>query len=114
MPNIQVPAASADLTGNGNVAGYVTVGSNAAFYPGCVAWLINNDAGSSKRCLIVKLVSTDKIYVRFLPEENQGYKFPAPSAGYSDCTAFTTAKSSRINMEAQLAPVDPASDKALV
>ncbi len=108
MPNIQVPAARADLSSDGSL-GYVSVADNTPFYPGCIAWLQDDDG--SQRCLIVKLEGSDKIWLRFLPEENQGIKFPQPRDGYSDCTSYTTAKSSRIYQEAQLAPVDPAFDK---
>lgn len=104
MPSIQVPAISADLSVNGNAAGYATVASNAGFYPGCIAWIQNDN--TSKRCLILSLSSTDKVYLKFLPEENQGYKFTSPQAGPSSLSAFTTALHSRLYMEAQLAPVD--------
>lgn len=111
MPSIQTPAASADLAQNGSAAGYVQVASNADFYPGAKAWLINDDAGSNQRVLIVSLGSSDKLYLRFILEENARIGFPQPSYGLSDCSAYTTAKHSRICMEAQVVPVVAAFSK---
>jgi hypothetical protein len=114
MPSISVPEASAALTANGGATGYVTVADNTPFYPGCIAWLSNTDA-VNQRCLITDLSGTTLIGIRFLPEENDpvGKQFSARYQGYgrSNCSAFTVAKSSRISMSSQLAPVEPASDK---
>lgn len=109
MPSIQIPAASADLTANGSAAGYATVTSNAAFYPGAKGWLQDDDG--ARRILIVSLSSTDKIYVRFIRDENDTMRGIGPSYGYSDISAYTTAKHSRIYQDAGLAPVDPAFSK---
>ena len=107
--DIQVPAAAANLTANGGATGYVTVADNTPFYPGCIAWL--SDTDGSQRCLITDLVGTTLVGLRFLLEENCGYRFQPPSYGRSNCSAYTLAKSAKINMPAQVAPVEPAFDK---
>ena len=111
MASIQVPATSAALTANGSAIGFATVASNAGFYPGCIGWIQNDN--KSQRCLILSLSSTDKVYLKLLPEENQGYKFSSPQAGPSSLAAYTTLLNSKLYMDAQLAPVDPNYTKKL-
>jgi len=110
MPNIEVPAASADLTADGTGQGYVTVGSNDPFFVGCEAWL-SSDAEPSRRCLIVDLISTNKIGLRFIEEENCGLKFQPPRYGLSDVSAYLVSDNATLSMSQQLAQVDPAFDK---
>ena len=111
MSYIRAPQTSADLTADGSAAGFVTVASNATFFPGCIVWLTSTT--TSQRCLIIKLVGTNQIYLRFVPEEFQKNAPAAPKDGFSDCSPFTLVKASRLNMEAQVAPVDPAFSKLL-
>jgi hypothetical protein len=111
MPHIEAPAASANCTADGTALGYVTVADNAPFFPGCEAWL-KNDNGS-QRCLITDLVSTDQVGLRFLEEENCGSKLQPGHYGRSDCSAYTLLTNSRLYMPQQPAPVDPAYDKPL-
>jgi hypothetical protein len=111
MPSIQVPEMSANLSADGSASGYITVVNNSGYYPGCKAWLRNNSG--SQRCLITDLISTDKVGLRFLLEENCGFRLQPGHYGRSDCSAYTVASNSRLSMPAQLAPVDPLFTKIL-
>lgn len=101
--NIDVPAFGQALTANGDATGYVTVASNAGFYVGCIAFLSNTSL--NQRCVITELVSTNQVGVRFIANDLEQQ---TPQYGSrSNCSAFTTATSARLNQEAQLAKIIP-------
>lgn len=104
--HVQVPAASANLTANGDTdgPGYVRVADNSPFYAGAVGWLADSDG--SQRILITELSGSTIVGVRFIAEENQGFVPPAPNYGRSSTSAFTTAKSARLYMSAQVVNVE--------
>lgn len=120
MPSIAVQAAKATITA-ATSKGRVTVGSNAAFYPGTNAWIGKDDGSLSARVKILACIGTDTLLVRRWPSrkatdateathdlENYG----APSYGLSDVSAFNAT--SHITMESQSAPIDPAFSKRVV
>lgn len=104
--DIQVPSAMASLTVDGGTDGYVTVASNAAFYPGAEAWL-RSDTVDGVHCIITDLVSTNKIGLRFVPERGE----TGPSYGRNSCSAYHVANNAKIYMPKQLVVVDPAFNK---
>lgn len=122
MPHLQVPAASAALSADGST-GYVTVTDSTPYFPGCFAYLSDNNTAGSQRVLITGLGAAGVVYLRFVRDVNQGYGFqkgtfagynlPSPNYGNSDCTAWLMANSARLSMGAQLAPVDANNAKRL-
>lgn len=104
--NIEVPAFAQVLTGDGDSGGvgYATVADNSGFYVGCVAYINNN--ATQKRCVIVDLVGTTKVGLRFISEEFGTQAYPV-YGGHSSLAAFTVATASRLNMDRQLAKIQP-------
>lgn len=93
---IPIAEAYAALSGNGTAAGYITVTSNANFYPGArvTVW---SDTVEGTECIITDLVSTDKIGLRVVQ--------PYPTYGRNTMAAFTVADNAKINQPGQLVQV---------
>ena len=117
MPNVEIPAANAAFSADGDAQGYITVASNAAFYPGAKVWLIKPLGGApfflpllQQAGIITDLNGATKIGVRFDNPIGTG-----PSYGRNDCSAFTLADGSYIMQERQLVRVEqPIPEKRLV
>lgn len=99
MASIPVSAVSAAFTANGGADGYVTVASNAAFYPGATVWL-SSTAVASQEAIVSDLSGSTKIGVRFVRAVGTG-----PSYGRNDCSAFLAADTAMISMPAQVVPI---------
>ena len=120
MPSIAVQAAKTAVTA-ATATGRLTVTSNAYFFPGTNAWLAKDDGTLAVRVKILACIGTDTLLVRKWPtkpadefrvahgQENYG----PPNYGVSDVSAFNGV-ASRISMEAQTAPVDPAFSKRVL
>jgi hypothetical protein len=119
MPSIAVPAVSLAVSA-ATSAGVVTVASTTDLYPGTNAWLGLSNGNSAIRVRILKIINATTFLVRRWPtkpadefrvahdQENYG----APNYGVSDVSAYNG--SSRISVERQTAPVDPAFSKRIV
>lgn len=101
MPSIWVPEAYAAFAGNGGADGYVTVADNSKFYPGAEVFIVS-DTVTGSRGKITDLVSTNKIGVRLLKE----FPLQPPSYGRSDLSAYLLADNAKIDMPAQVVPVN--------
>ena|SRR5579872_1994217 len=110
--SISVRAASAALSANGNAGGYVTVADASAFYPGARAWL-SDTTGRAQRCIITDIgfSGANTIGLRFvadnvdMPQTASGVN-NGPMYTRSDCSAFTTANGSRIEMDSGVVPIE--------
>lgn len=100
------PEAFALLTMDGDSQGYVTVADNAPFFPGAFAWLFS-DTQPSRYCLITDLQGTTRIGLRFVNEDGSGAGTNAPSYDRSDCSAYLVVDNAKIDMPAQVVPVEP-------
>jgi hypothetical protein len=105
MANIEVPSVFAALTANGDATGYVTVGSTAGFYAGCLGF-IRNDAGA-QRVVITEIKSATQMGLRIIADDNEAQAKLQVYGGRSNLTAYTTATNSKVFQEQQLARVDP-------
>lgn len=110
MHYIEVPATSAALSADGDAQGYVTVASNANFYPGATAWLTSNTQ-PAKYCKITDLSGATKIGLRFINEKTTSGAFVGPSYIRNSCAAYLVADGARIDMEASVVPVEASFSK---
>lgn len=99
MPFFNAPQTSEALTGNGDASGYVTVTSNANYYPGAYCWLVGNTA-AAKRYVITDLVGTTKVGVQLiLSDAGDGKKGQPPRYTRTPVTEYTVADVARISQE---------------
>jgi hypothetical protein len=107
--NIEVPDYSQALTADGGTTGYAVVASTAGFYAGCLGWLRNSDGdATAKRVIITEIKDATHVGVRFIANDNEQQQAMQVYGGRSDLTGFTTAKTSKLYMERQLARVEAA------
>jgi hypothetical protein len=105
MPSIEVAAISAALTADGDATGYATVASTTGFFAGCLGFIRN--ATTAKRIVITEIKSATQLGVRFIADDNEQQAALQVYGGRSNLTGFTTASTSRIYQESQLARIDP-------
>jgi hypothetical protein len=101
---IPVRAASAAFTANGGADGFITVTSNADFFPGAFAWVFSTTQ-TSKYCIITELSGSDKIGVRFFDKKTTSGLSTGPSYIRDSVAAFLLADGARIEQEAGVVPV---------
>jgi hypothetical protein len=107
MPNIEVPDFSQALTANGDATGYAIVTDSSGFYVGCIAYL-SRTTGVGKRCIITEIKDATHVGIRFIADDNEQQGPVQMYGGRSNLTGFTTALTSTLWMESQLARIDPA------
>lgn len=110
MSSIAAPSVTAALTADGDNTGFVTVASNALFYPGATAFLISTMA-PSQECIITELSGATRIGLRFLNRTDASGRVPGPYFGRNDCSAYKAADSANITQPAQAVRVEPAFSK---
>lgn len=97
MASVFVRDALASFTSDGTTDGYVTVASNADFYPSARVW-IWDDNTAGREYIITDLVGSTKIGVRLVSL--------VPSYTRSNVSAYTTGQNAKISMDAQVVRVD--------
>lgn len=108
MPSIAVTEFTTAISA-ATSKGVLTVTSNAGLMPGALAWVYKTDDSARARVKILSVSSTTGVVVRRFANDDEN---SAPSYGRSDMSAFNAG--SKITMEAQSAPVDPAFAKHAV
>lgn len=99
MPFINTPQTDELITANGNAAGYVTVTSNAAYYPGAKVWL-RGTTTASKQYVVTDLSGADKVGLREVLDWDDHVKRAAgPQYGRTSCAQWTTADAARLSQE---------------
>lgn len=106
MPSVNVAKYNQTFTANGGTDGYITVASNAGFYPNAIAYICCDTRKNT--VYITDLVSTNKVGVRIIPDTFDVSKSGAysPTYGRSDVSAYTTAGNAAISQPAQAVRVD--------
>ena len=105
MSSIVIAAAGAALTANGGSDGFVTVASNALFYPGATLYLSSSTV-AGRLCLVTELSSTDKVGLRFIDKTTTSGIPAGPQYGRDDCSAYLTANNARIDQPQQTCRVN--------
>lgn len=114
MPFFNTPNTDEALTGNGDAAGYVTVTSNAAYYPGATVWL-RSGTTASKRYMVTNLSGADKVGLREILDWDDNVKRAAgPQYGRTSCVQWLTADGARISQEKSTVYVENADFSAKV
>jgi hypothetical protein len=99
MPFFNSPSTDELITGNGDAFGYVTVTSNANYYPGATAWL-RSGTTASKQYIVTDLLSTNKVGLREVLDATDNARRPAgPQYGRTPLTQWLTADGARISQE---------------
>lgn len=107
-----VPAISASLAADGGADGTATLATNTGFYPGMRGFI--SDDNGAQAVLIVDLVSTTKIGLRYIVEDSLGPSDNAArsgsvrayqNAGRTPLAAWTTANHSKVSFGVQVVPV---------
>jgi hypothetical protein len=104
MPNVEVPDFFQALTANGDTTGYATVADSSGFYAGAIAYITGPPG--SKRCVITEVKSATLIGLRFISDDNEQQGLGQIYGGRSNLTGYTTAGTSKVFMERQLAKVE--------
>lgn len=105
MPAIYVQDFWQDFAANGGGSGNIQVADSSGFYVGGLGYLLRDDAEA--RCLIVAVPDSTHVTVRIVAADNEQQAAVQMYGGHSDLTGWTTAKHSRVSMEAQVVRVEP-------
>lgn len=99
MPFFNAPATVDLLTANGDTTklGYVTVTSNANYYPGAICWLRSNTQAGQK-FQVVAISGTTLVGLRALYDAGD-FQHRGPSYGLTSLSAFLLADSAQISQE---------------
>jgi hypothetical protein len=104
MPFFDAPATVDALTANGGTDGYVTVTSNAQYYPGAYV-CVRGDTVAGQRYRITNLSGSTKIGLQKVPSfgdpQNQGPRYTR-----SDLSAYTTADNAKVFQEPSVVRVE--------
>jgi hypothetical protein len=104
MPFYNAPATTDALSGNGDSAGYVTVASNAKYYPGAKVWL-RSSTQESKQYIVTDLNGTTKIGLREVLDSGDNTK-RGPQYGRTPLTQWLTADGAQICQEPSTVAVE--------
>jgi hypothetical protein len=105
MPSINTQATADALTGNGDADGYVTITSNAAYYPGAFVWMRSGGATTPTRYIVTDLSGATKVGLREVLASDDNAK-TGPQYGRTPVTQWTVANSARIFQEECTVRVD--------
>ncbi len=96
MSSVYVSEKYAALTANATAGGEATIASNVGWLPGCSVWL-SATGETSLECTIIEQVGSTKVKLR--------RKDSKAKHGFSDLSAYTTAKGSALALEGQVVAV---------
>lgn len=106
MPFLNAPQTDEAITVDGTATGYVTVTSNANYYPGAVVWMRGNTV-ASKRYRVTDVKSTNLVGLREIIDWDDNVKRAAgPNYGRSPLVQWTVADSARISQEPSVVRVE--------
>jgi hypothetical protein len=96
MPAINCPQTNEALTADGDALGYVTVTSNANYYPGARVWMSDNGTVGNKEYIVTDLSGATKVGLRevldFTDKQKRG-----PRYGRTPVNQWTVANGSKIS-----------------
>lgn len=98
MPGKDVAPFGTTLSADGLANGYLTVASTSGFFVKARALLSNPGASLSQEVIITEIVDATHVGVQFVPTKT--YLYPS-NYGRSNCSAFTLAGASRLDMPSQ-------------
>lgn len=98
MPFFNAPQTSEEITGNGDATGYVTVTSNANYWPGARAWM-SSDTLAPKEYIVTDLgTGATQVGLReVLSSEDNVKRAAGPQYGRTPLTQWLTADNARIS-----------------